>query len=279
MLWHTVGGGCPVREGVTWLCFWRYLSVFTSSWCLWCWFHSVREIYFQSSSLTTLLKFLLDREDQSILCTWVFPTVSLSACKSLCFYILAGRTLLILSAGSGITESGNNGESRKVPLQFLLLQNNFCNKWRKNGFETAPMLKLLKKYSFVNGKILEWFFRFDAAVVFKYMHTDEADRVTDTLDAAVFLLDTVKLIGPQPRLRNWCVSSCSQEASVWKIYFITFNPNVYNSLQAIPQPLDSLYIQVTGKYSSLLSSMLQSSCSPAFFPLVLREVLQWSECS
>lgn len=50
--------------------------------------------------------------------------------------------------------------------------------------------------------------------MFKCMHTDEADRVTDSLDAAVCLLDTVKLIGPQPCLRNWYVSSCSQEASV-----------------------------------------------------------------
>lgn len=46
----------------------------------------------------------------------------------------------------------------------------------------SPCLKPLKKYSFVNGKGLEWSFRFDAAVMFKYMHTDEADRVTDTLE-------------------------------------------------------------------------------------------------
>lgn len=50
--------------------------------------------------------------------------------------------------------------------------------------------------------------------MFKYMHTDEADRVTDTLDTAVCLLDTVQLIGPQPCLRNEYVSSCSQEASI-----------------------------------------------------------------
>lgn len=45
--------------------------------------------------------------------------------------------------------------------------------------------------------------------MFKYMHTDEADGETDTLDAAVYLLDAVKLIDPQPCLRSWYVSSCS----------------------------------------------------------------------
>lgn len=74
------------------------------------------------------------------------------------------------------------------------------------------MLKLLKKYSFVNGRGLEKSFRFDAAVMFKYVHTDEADIVTDTLDTAVSLLGTAKLVGPK-FLRNWYVSSCSQEAS------------------------------------------------------------------
>ena len=75
------------------------------------------------------------------------------------------------------------------------------------------MLKLLKKYSFVNGKDWEQSFRFDAAVMFKYIHTDEADTVTDTLDTAVSLLNTAKLVGPQFCLRNRYVSSCSQEAS------------------------------------------------------------------
>lgn len=64
------------------------------------------------------------------------------------------------------------------------------------------MFKLLKKYSFVNGKGLEKSFRFHAAVVFKYIHTDEADTVTDTLDTAVSFQDTAKFVGLQFWLRN-----------------------------------------------------------------------------
>lgn len=60
---------------------------------------------------------------------------------------------------------------------------------------------------------MEKSFRFDAAVVFRSIHTDEADTVTDTLETAVSLLDTAKFVGPQFCLRNWYVSSCSQEAS------------------------------------------------------------------
>lgn len=60
---------------------------------------------------------------------------------------------------------------------------------------------------------LEKSFRFDAAVVFKYIHTDEADTVTGTLDTAVSFQDTGKFVGLQFWLRNWCVSFCSQEVS------------------------------------------------------------------
>lgn len=91
--------------------------------------------------------------------------------------------------------------------------------------------------------------------MFKYVHTDEANTVTDTLDSAVSLLGAAKLFGPK-FLRNWYVSSCSQEASFWKIHFITFHSCLYSSLRVIPQPLGNLCIQVARKCSSLLPSLL-----------------------
>lgn len=136
------------------------------------------------------------------------------------------------------------------------LQNNFLKNWRKKGgFETAPVLKLLKKYSFGNGKGLEKSFRFDAAVVFKYTHTDEADTVTNTLDTAVSLLDTAKFVGPQFCFRNWYVS-CSQEASFRKIPSLPFTPS---STAASGLSLSRLAIFVSKWLESIVLYCLLSS--------------------
>lgn len=122
--------------------------------------------------------------------------------------------------------------------------NSVCKKWEKK-FWNSPFAQIPKEIELLNGKGLDKFFRFDAAVMFKYIHTDEASRVADTVDAAVSLLDTAKLVCPQFCLRSWCISSCSQKASFWKIHFITFHR--YNSLGIIPQALGNLCIQVTRK--------------------------------
>lgn len=58
---------------------------------------------------------------------------------------------------------------------------------------------------------MEKFFRLDAAV--KYIHSDQAHTVTDTLTTVVSLSDTAKLVVLQFCLRNWYIFSCSQEAS------------------------------------------------------------------